>query len=133
MTLPDQAGYTIETAPKVIPKNKPSMEFKESKSGEFWVIALIGSLDTPKHMELQRKLLGIIESGEKNIVVDCSGLTYISSSGLRILLVVLKKIANAGGTLRLAGLRDNIREILVIAGFTSIFSIFSTVDEAVKS
>lgn len=109
------------------------MEFKENKSGEFWVIALIGSLDTPKHMELQRKLLGIIESGEINIVVDCSGLTYISSSGLRILLVVLKKIANAGGTLRLAGLRDNIREILVIAGFTSIFSIFTTVDEAVKS
>jgi anti-anti-sigma factor len=109
------------------------MEFKESKSGEFWVIALVGSLDTPKHMELQRKLLGIIESGEKYIVVDCSGLTYISSSGLRILLVVLKKIANSGGTLRLAGLRDNIREILVIAGFTSIFSIFTSVDEAVKS
>ena len=109
------------------------MEFKEHKTGEFWVIELIGQLDTPKHMELQRKLLGIIENGERKVVVDCSGLTYISSSGLRILLVALKKITAAGGELSLAGLRANIREILVIAGFTSIFSIFSTVDEAVMN
>ncbi len=109
------------------------MEFKEHRTGEFWVIELIGQLDTPKHMELQRKLLGIIDKGERKVVVDCSGLTYISSSGLRILLVALKKISAAGGELRLAGLRDNIREILVIAGFTSIFSIFSTVDEAVMN
>ncbi|MCX6225067.1 MAG: STAS domain-containing protein [Bacteroidia bacterium] len=108
------------------------MEFKESKSGEFWVIELIGPLDTPKHMELQRKLLGIIENGERKVVVNCAGLTYISSSGLRILLVTLKKITAAGGELRLAGLRDNIREILVIAGFTSIFSIYNTLDEAVQ-
>ena len=109
------------------------MEFKERRTGDFWVIELIGQLDTPKHMELQRKLLGIIDKGERKVVVDCSGLTYISSSGLRILLVALKKISAAGGELRLAGLRDNIREILVIAGFTSIFSIFSTVDEAVMN
>ena len=109
------------------------MEFRESKTGEFWVIELIGPLDTSRHFELQSKLLGIIEKGEKKIVVDCSGLTYISSSGLRILLVVLKKINAAGGVLRLAGLRDNIRDILIISGFTSIFSIFATLDEAVKA
>lgn len=109
------------------------MEFKESQSGDFRVIDLEGKLLTSQHEELQKRLLGIIEGGEKKIVINCTGLTYISSSGLRILLVVLKKITAAGGELRIAGLRDNIREILLIAGFTSIFSIFATLDEAVNT
>jgi anti-anti-sigma factor len=108
------------------------MEFKESNRGEFLVIELIGQLDTSKHVELQKKLLGIIEKGTIKIVVNCSGLTYISSSGLRILLIALKKINAAGGELRLCGLRNNIREILVISGFSFIFSIYDTLDEAVE-
>jgi anti-anti-sigma factor len=108
------------------------MEFKESTIGDFLVIELIGSLDTARHRELENVLLGAIEKGGKKIVVNCTGLTYISSSGLRILLVALKKIGAAGGVLRLCGLHDNIREILVISGFTSIFSIYKTLDEAVQ-
>lgn len=108
------------------------MEFKESKTGDFLVVDLIGQLDTPRHGELQKKLFEIIEKGEKKIVVNCTGLTYISSSGLRVLLVGLKKINSMGGELRLCGLRDNIREILVIAGFTSIFSIYPSLEEAVN-
>ncbi|MFA6127626.1 MAG: STAS domain-containing protein [Bacteroidales bacterium] len=108
------------------------MEFKESKTGEFWVMDLIGPLNTTKHEELEKRLLGIMEKGGNKIVVNCSGLTYINSSGLRILLVVLKKLSTAGGVLRLCGLHDNIREILVISGFTSIFSIYKTLDEAVQ-
>ena len=109
------------------------MDFKESQSGEFRVIDLIGKLVNSQHSELQEKLLGMVAMGEKRIVVNCSGLTYISSTGLRILLIVLKKITAAGGELRLAGLRDNIREILMISGFTSIFNIYATLDEAVNS
>lgn len=109
------------------------MDFKESKTGEFCVIELIGPLRTSAHADLQKILIGAIEKGENKIVVNCSGLTYISSSGLRVLLVALKKVVATGGFLRLAGLPDNIREILVISGFTSIFSIFSTLDEAIMS
>jgi len=109
------------------------MEIKESKTGEFWVIDLIGQIKSSDHAELQKKLLGMIEQGEKRIVVNCSGLTYINSSGLRILLIVLRKITAAGGELRIAGLRDSIREIMVISGFTSIFSIYATLDEAVNT
>jgi anti-sigma B factor antagonist len=109
------------------------MELAEKKSGEFWVVDLIGQIKTPDFPLLQQKLLAIAQGGEKKLVVNCEELTYISSSGLRILLVVLKKINAAGGELRIAGLRDNVREILVIAGFTSIFNIYATLDEAVNS
>lgn len=108
------------------------MEITESKQGNFFVINLSGRLDTSNYGELEKKLLGFIEAGEKQMVVDCSGLVYISSSGLRVLLMGLKKITAAGGKFHLCCLQDNIREIFEIAGFTSIFRVFDTLDEAVK-
>ena len=106
------------------------MEIRNYQAGIFQVISLTGPIKTPDHPLLQRKLLDIIETGQKMIVLDCTGLTYISSSGLRIWLVALKKLTATGGQLRIAGLQDTVREVFVIAGFTSIFSIYATLDEA---
>lgn len=106
------------------------MEVKDSKSGNFLVLDLAGRLDTSNYGELEKKLIDVIENGEKNIVINCSGLNYISSSGLRVFLMALKKITNAGGQFHLCSLQENIMEIFEIAGFTSIFKIFSTRDEA---
>ncbi len=106
------------------------MEFTETKTGDYLVIGLIGQLKSTQHNELHNLLLGVLDRGEKNIVLNCSELTYITSSGLRIFLLSLKKILAMNGRLRIAGLRNNIREIMVIAGFTSIFNIYTTLDEA---
>ncbi|MEI6060566.1 MAG: STAS domain-containing protein [Bacteroidota bacterium] len=108
------------------------MGVKESKKGDSLVLDLSGRLDTSNYGELEKNLLDVIERGEKNIVIDCSELHYISSSGLRVFLMALKKISAAGGRFRLCSLQDNIREIFEIAGFNTIFSIFGTVDEATK-
>ncbi len=108
------------------------MGVKESKKGNFLVLDLSGRLDTSNYGELEKNLLEVIERGEKNIVINCSDLHYISSSGLRVFLMALKKITGAGGRFSLCSLQDNIREIFEIAGFNSIFSIFDTVDEATK-
>ncbi len=107
------------------------MEVTDVKKGEFLVINISGRLDTSNYGELEKKLIGFIESGDKKIAVDCSGLNYISSSGLRVLLMALKKITAAGGKFHLCCLQDNIREIFEIAGFTSIFRVFNTLDEAI--
>ncbi len=108
------------------------MEINESKKGDFFVIHLAGRLDTSNYGELEKKLISFIEGGEKQIIVECSGLVYISSSGLRVLLMALKKITAAGGKFHLCNLQDNIREIFEIAGFTSIFKVFDTLEEAAK-
>jgi anti-anti-sigma factor len=81
---------------------------------------------------LEKKLFAFIENGEKQIVVNCTGLIYISSSGLRVLLMALKKITSVGGKFYLCSLQENIREIFDIAGFSSIFKLFETVEEATK-
>jgi anti-anti-sigma factor len=108
------------------------MEVNESKTGTFSVINLTGRLDTSNYGELEKKLFELIDKGEQEIIVNCSGLIYISSSGLRVLLMALKKITSVRGKFYLCGLQDNIREIFEIAGFTSIFSIFDTVEEALE-
>jgi anti-anti-sigma factor len=108
------------------------MELQESKVGSFCVVSIAGRLDTSNFGELEKKLLGLMDKGEKEIVVNCAELVYVSSSGLRVLLMILKKIAAVGGKFYLCNLQDNIREIFEISGFTTIFKIFTTVDEAVS-
>ena len=106
------------------------MEVNEKKTGNYLVISLSGRLDSSNYGELEKKLFGFIEAGEVQIVVDCTGLVYISSSGLRVLLMALKKLTSVGGKFYLCSLQDNIREIFDIAGFSSIFRLFDTVDQA---
>lgn len=106
------------------------MEITESKTGSFVVLDLAGRLDTLNFGKLEQKLLALIENGEKYITINCSGLVYISSSGLRVFLLALKKIRAAGGKFHLCNLQENIREIFEIAGFTSLFTIFNSLEEA---
>lgn len=106
------------------------MEFIESKSGDFSIISPVGKLDVTGQKQLESRLLAMIEEGNNKIVIDCAHLTYVSSSGLRVLLIALKKANASGGTLRLSSIHDNVREIMIIAGFSSIFNIFDTPEEA---
>ncbi len=106
------------------------MELNQIKKGRYLVIELNGRLDTSNYGEFEKSLLEVIDKGEKEIAVNCSGLNYISSSGLRVFLMALKKIKLEGGHFHLCSLQDNIREIFEIAGFTTIFRIFDTLEEA---
>jgi anti-anti-sigma factor len=58
------------------------------------------------------------------LILNCSGLNYISSSGLRVFLVIQKKLAGLQGSFGLCCLQPEIREIFDISGFSTIFSIF---------
>jgi anti-anti-sigma factor len=65
--------------------------------------------------------------------VDCSQLDYISSAGLRTLLVAAKRLAPKGGKIALSAPKDLIKEILDIAGFSSIFPIYRTHEDALAA
>jgi len=108
------------------------MEVNERKAGNFLVLDLNGRLDTTNFGEFETKLVERINHGEKQIVVNCSDLTYISSSGLRVFLMALKKMTASNGKFYLCCLRNNIREIFEITGFTTFFNIFDTLEEALN-
>jgi anti-sigma B factor antagonist len=109
------------------------MEISELKTNKCLILKISGRLDTVNYGLLEARLADVIDRREYNIIIDCSGLEYISSSGLRILLMGLKKISHLHGKLVIAALQPNIAEVFRISGFVSIFEIYDTVNEAQMS
>jgi anti-sigma B factor antagonist len=107
------------------------MEIKEEKRGKVKIVGLRGKLDANSSQAVENQLLALLNQGEDRLVLDFSELTYISSLGLRVLMMVAKNIKKVNGKLALAGLNDHIYEIFKIARFTTIFSIYPSSDEAV--
>ena len=104
-----------------------------SKSGETSIVQVEGRLDTTNYGELEHHLSSLTENKEYRILLDLEKLEYISSSGLRILLMFLKKIKAADGRFMLCGMSDDIREIFEISGFINIFEIHKTEQEALNA
>lgn len=109
------------------------MELSENRMENGLVIGIAGRLDTTNYNLLEKKLMEHIDQGEHRIAVDCTKMEYVSSSGLRILLMALKRITMAKGKFLLFGLQENIREIFEISGFTNIFEIYTTKEEALEN
>jgi anti-sigma B factor antagonist len=82
--------------------------------------------------EFEKELTDMVV-GETRIVVDCGGLNFINSSGLRIFLSAVKTVSNNDGKIVLCNLTQNISDIFKISGFTKIFKIYKNLDEALKN
>jgi anti-anti-sigma factor len=107
------------------------MDIKEEKRGKVKIVGLRGRLDANSSQGVESQLLALMNQGEDRLVLDFSELTYVSSLGLRVFMMVAKNIKQVNGKLALSGLNDHIYEIFKIARFTNIFSIYPTCDEAV--
>jgi anti-sigma B factor antagonist len=108
------------------------MEINEIKNDQCVIVGITGRLDTTNYSLLESKLMEMIENNHHKILVECSKMDYISSSGLRILLMALKKITQVKGKFVLCSLQENILEIFEISGFTSIFEIHANQEDALK-
>lgn len=85
------------------------------------VAVLDGQLDTAAAVEVEQQLQPLYENEDKDIVIDCEKLEYIASSGLRILLSILKRAKAHGHTVTLKGLNDDIKNVFKMTGFINLF------------
>ncbi len=85
------------------------------------LVTLEGELNTAASAEVNNVLTPLMENGSGRIVIECKDLTYIASSGLRILLSILKSTKSNGGTLKLRNVNDNVKKIFALTGFVKIF------------
>jgi anti-anti-sigma factor len=104
-----------------------------NKEGEINVVSVEGRLDTTNYGELEHHLSSLTDKQENNILLNLEKLEYISSSGLRILLMFLKKIKAAEGRFMLCSMTADIKEIFEISGFINIFEIFDNKTDALNS
>lgn len=108
------------------------MEIIEAKHNDITIIALTGRLDTLSSSLLEDKLLDSINKNQSKIIIDFSQLDFISSSGLRVLLTAGKQIKSAQGKLVLCSLKDHVKEVFDVAGFSMLFKMFSSQEESIK-
>ena len=99
------------------------MEIQEGRSGDVLVVAPRGRVDSTTSGDLETRLLDVLGSGQRRLVLDLAGIEYISSAGLRVLLVVAKKLKTAQGDLVLCALTPAVRQVFELAGFLSIFQL----------
>lgn len=88
--------------------------------GKF-VATLAGEMDTAAATEAEEVLQPLYNSDGKDVIIDCTSLEYIASSGLRILLGILKGAKAAGSKVVMRGVNDDIKNVFKLTGFISIF------------
>lgn len=85
------------------------------------IATLEGEMDTAAATEAEEVLKPLYTSDGKDVIIDCNGLEYIASSGLRILLGILKGAKASGSKVTLRGVNDDIKNVFKLTGFLSIF------------
>ena len=105
-----------------------TMTITESKNKDWLVLALTERLDTQTAPELENTAVPKIAEGTK-MALDMSGLTYISSAGLRVLLMLMKKAKALGGKVALIGLGGMVQEILEESGIDTFFDCYGSPEE----
>jgi len=108
------------------------MQIATRTNNDIHIVAITGSMDSATSPEAQKALDGVLASARK-VVLDFSGLDYISSAGLRVLLGVAKKLKGSGGTLRMFGLNQSVKEVFEISGFATILSVYPSEAEALAA
>lgn len=92
-------------------------------------VAVKGRLDSVTASKMETHCKALIDEGQTRILIDLKELEYISSAGLRVLLVIAKSLKSKSGTLVLCQLSSMVMEVMVISGFDKIFAMTATREE----
>ena len=97
------------------------MTIEKTMTGTTAAMKIVGRLDTTTAPELEATIDGCA-AGLKELVLDCGGLEYISSAGLRVILKA-QKLMNVQGSMKLTGVNETVMEVFDITGFADILTI----------
>lgn len=95
------------------------------------VISIAGSIDALTAAEVTKYFEQELAADRARIVIDLSGVDFMSSAGLRALLAAMKQSRQMGGDLCVAAAKPGVERVLKMSGFTSILRTYPTVDQAV--
>jgi stage II sporulation protein AA (anti-sigma F factor antagonist) len=109
------------------------MELVEEIHGRVVLVTARGRLDGSTSQAFGAKLESLTARTEPRLVVDFSGIDFVSSAGLRVVLSVLKRVKAANGMFVLCAVQAPVREVLDITGFTSMFNVHAGRAEAMAA
>ena len=97
---------------------------------KYCLVSISGALDAYSFPKMEETLNNLFEGGNLLYIVDCKNLVYISSAGLGTLMGFAKKLRENNGDLKIIHLSNKIHNIMDVLGFTTVFEIFKTEDDA---
>jgi len=101
-----------------------------STRGSTVVVALAGDIDIHTAPQLDELLAGLLTEGRTEVVVDLAGVSFLDSSALGVLIAAQRDLAAAGGGLRLAAPRPQVRKVFGITRLAEVIALFDDVDAA---
>lgn len=93
------------------------------EEGQNFVMTFEGRLDTASTAQVKKDIKALDDCEVHDIILDCSQLTYICSSGLRLFLAVLKNARSKGSRTSITGLNDEMYDVFEETGFTQLFEV----------
>ena len=99
------------------------MEIQKEQVGDAHVVTVNGRLDGIYSTNFSNQVAALITGTGAKILIDFTDIDYVSSAGLRALLVLMKKATATGSVFALCGLNNQVREVLDISGFAAMFTI----------
>jgi anti-sigma B factor antagonist len=104
---------------------------EEELENGLYKFSLEGTLDAPGTITIEDDFQQSLTQAGGQVIIDLAGVDYMSSYGLRMLLICAKALKNAGGELHLAGPTPNVMELIKLAGYDTMFPVYETVEEAI--
>ncbi|MBB4908405.1 STAS domain-containing protein [Actinophytocola algeriensis] len=108
------------------------MELAKYMRGRVTVLALEGELDSATSGEARKRISELVPS-DGAALLDLGGMTYMSSAGLRVLLLVYRQVRQLGVPLALARLNPDVAEVMTGTGFIDFFTVVDSVDDGVEA
>ncbi len=109
-----------------------SFVVEKSAEGQIAILKLAGFLDAHTAPEFEAAMQGLIDEGKNRIIVECSGLTYISSAGLGVFMGFVEDIRDRGGDIKICSLVPKVQQVFELLGFHQLFHIVGSLPEAVQ-
>lgn len=108
------------------------IELKEEKKGDILILRFKGRLDAISSPVAEKKVFGAINDGVTKFLIDFSGVSYLSSAGMRMLLSTSKKLKTLSGKLILCSVSSGVMDVLKMSGFDHVLEITSTESEGIS-
>jgi anti-sigma B factor antagonist len=94
-----------------------------ARQGDISVLAVNGFLDAHTAPRFEKSIQEEVDAGRMRLIVDCAGLTYISSAGLGVFMSFVEDLRDKGGDIKICGLADEVYQVFDILGFPALFDI----------
>lgn len=109
------------------------MQINESRENDVLMLGPVGHLDTRTQGDFEKVVLEKLQAGDRRFVIDMVEVEYLASAGLRVLLMLAKKLKSIEGQMVICGMNEHVLEVFNVAGFSSFFTITPTREEALAT